>query len=121
MRCSLCTPRGSPSVKLKVCLASLVPLRFSCANVQAIHLELVGSGLTGRTRKGFAAPRDVHIDEPGVFDRGKVLCFQQSATNSSSPEFDVLTCRGREVLVHDDVPDLEPATRFEDSESLSKD
>ncbi len=86
------------------------PLRLPCANIEPLHLELVGLELTSRTRKGLAAPCDLHIDKPGVLNRIDVLCLQQSATNSSSPDGNVLPSRLRDVLVHNDICDLQAAT-----------
>ena len=91
----------------------VVQLRLACANVHSFQFELVGLGLTGLTREGLAAPCDVHMDEPGVLDGGDVLCFQQSAAYSSSPDFDILPCCRRDVFVDDNVSNLEPTARLE--------
>ena len=86
------------------------PLWLQCANIDPLHLELVGLDLTGRTRKGLAVPCDLHIRESCIPDRINVLCLQQSATNSSSPDGNVLPSRLRDVLVHNDICDLQAAT-----------
>ena len=95
-------------------------LRLAPANVQAFQLELVGLHLPGRPPEGLAAPCDLHIDEPSVLHGGNELRFQQSTAYSSGPDFNVLPCCRWNVLIDDDVSNLDPAARLQDSEGLTK-
>ena len=84
-------------------------------------IELVGLALTGRPVEGAPPPAHLHPDEPGRFDRRDVLSFQESAADSGRPDGNVVSRRGGNLLVQDDVGDLQPAAWLQDPIGLAED
>ena len=74
-----------------------------------------------------AAGEDVDLvghDYVGEADQPRVLsplCFQQSTSNSTAPEVDVVLRLLRDLLVDQDVADLDAAARLEDAIYLAED
>jgi hypothetical protein len=88
--------------------------------VDPVGAELVGARCLGGAVEDGSLPCDLETLEPGSRDLGLELCFQQSAGDSAGPEVDVLLGSVRDLLLHHDVGDLQPAAGLEHAEPLGK-
>ncbi len=86
----------------------------------AYRAEVGGATRLWRTTEDVRAPTDREAHEPCRHDRGRQLCLQQSAGNSTSPEVNVLFCLLGHRLLHQDIADLEAATRLEHASHLAQ-
>jgi len=74
----------------------------------------------GCVAEHITAPGDCEIHKTGGFDRSFKLCFQQSTGNSTGPEVDL----GFGILwhrcLHQNIANLQPASRFEHASHLAQ-
>src|SRR5215831_11527788 len=94
--------------------------RFPRPDVQALGLEFVGLALATGTGKRLSAPGHLRVRESCPGDLREVLSLQESAPDSGSPDRDILTSRRRDVPVHNDVGDLQPAAWLQYAEGLAE-
>ena len=90
------------------------------ADVHALALELVGLALAAGARERLAPPHDLDVHESRPLNPLEVLSFQESAADSGGPDGDVLASGRRNILVHDDVGDLQPAAGTQRPEGLAE-
>jgi len=92
----------------------LVP-RFSCAEVDSEGAELRSARGLRCASVNIGAPGDLEIHEPRRYHRCFKLCVQQSASDSTLPEVDVLLALLRYCFLHEDIADLKAAARLENT------
>ena len=71
---------------------------------------------TARVRcatKDVRLPGDLKVNESGSYDRGFQFCFQQSPSNSTRPQIDLLFRLLGHRLLHQDIPNLETTDGLE--------
>ncbi len=75
------------AIKLVQCLKPLIFVcRFTSAEIDAQGTVVGGAARLWCTIKNIGAPGDFKIDEAGLSYNYLELCFQQSTSNSASPE-----------------------------------
>ena len=93
---------------------------FSGTDIGPQSLKGVGVSLPFGTGEDVGARYQLHVHETGLLDSIQVLSFQESSTDSSSPE--VYICLGgiRDRFVYHNVGEIQAATRFQRPEDLFK-
>ena len=92
--------------------------RLSRAKIDSEGAELSRARRLSGAGVHVAAPGDLEIDEARRDDSCLELCIQQSAGNSALPEIDVLLSLVGHCLLNEDVSDLEPPARLENTRNF---
>lgn len=87
--------------------------RLSRPDVGARGAEGPGAGLSRGVFEDIHGPDKLHVLEAGGANDVQVLCFQQSAPNSGSPQVYVGPGRLGHLLVGDDIGQEQPASRLQ--------
>jgi len=93
-------------------------VRLPRSKVDPQRPELRRARRLGRIGVDIHARGDLEAHESGGDDRRLELCFQQSAGDSAFPQIDVALALVTDRLLHEDVADLEPPSRLEDTRHL---
>ena len=91
----------------------LLMCRLARAEVDALSPEFCGTARLRSATEDFRLPGDLEVNEFRSHDRGLQFCFQQSTSNSASPQIDLLLRVRWYLLLHQDIPDLEATRGFE--------
>lgn len=78
--------------------------------VHAVDAVLARGLLLVRTEERVELLDHLRFPEARLLDHLEILCNLQSAGNSSRPEVNIVARVLREVALHDDVGELQPAT-----------
>jgi hypothetical protein len=98
----------------------LLGRRPSCAEVDAQRAVFGGAaGLSGAAEY-IPTPCDLKVDETRADDRQLELSFQESTSNSTSPQVDLLSGALGHRVLDQDVADLEPTAWLEHARHLRK-
>ena len=93
---------------------------FLCPKVDAQCAKLCRAGLLRGTAANILPPCNLEIGKACILNNRFELCFQQSASDSASPEVDSLFRCLRHDLLHEDVTDLESPVRFEHPDNFGQ-
>jgi len=90
------------------------------AKIDAHSFESLGAGLLRRAAKDICTPGDFEPNETRSLDKSLQLCFQQSAGNSAGPEIYLPLGAFRYRFLHQNVADLQPAFRLENTRHFAQ-
>ena len=93
---------------------------FPSPNVGAQSLKGVGVSLPLGSGEDVGGRYQLHVHETGVLDSIQVLSFQESSSDSSSPQIHVRLSDIRDRFVYHNVGEIQTTTRFQRPEDLVK-
>jgi hypothetical protein len=94
--------------------------RFARPEVDPQCAKSGRTGLLWCAAQDVGAPGDLKTLETSGLDGRRQRCFQQRPGNSTGPQIDVLLGSLGHCLLHEDIADLETATRLEYAVHLPK-
>ena len=93
---------------------------FSGTDIGPHSLKGVGVSLPLGSGEDVGAGYQLHVHETGMLDSIQVLSFQESSSDSSSPEVYIRLSGIRDRFVYHNVGEIQAATRFQRPEDLIK-